>query len=455
MISALRDSHTLLFVDDEKNVLSALERVFRRERYTILTAAAGREALKLLESGSVDLVLSDHGMPEMSGVELLSRVKEKFPDVMRIILTGQSDTQMMVSAINHGEIFRFVHKPWDDEDLKAVVRAALEQYDLVRENRSLQNLTREQNEKLRRINSELEIRVQERTREIAAKNAKLDELYEELRRNFFDTIKVFVELMELHYPYLGGHSKRVAGMVRNLALRFGCNARETEFIETAALLHDIGLIGVPAELIEKPVRGLKPDEVVLIKQHPVLGQAGLETIAALRDVGVLIRCHHERFDGKGFPDGLRGEEIPLGSRMIAVAEAYDDIVHWAHSERRSPKEAAFAYLKEHRGRRFDPGMVDQFLDTVDRMVGVVQEVVVDLEDLRAGMVLSRDLRTGSGRLLLPKNTPLKASHVEKIMNFHRLDPIEQRIYVRQKAEKDTEEASSSAAKAETTDLKTT
>lgn len=428
--------HTLLFVDDEKNVLAALQRAFRREGYTILVAATGREALELLEKHDVALVLSDQGMPEMSGVELLGQVKEKHPDTMRLMLTGLADTRMVVSAINHGEIFRFVQKPWDDEELRGVVRSALDQYDLVQENRRLQTLTRQQNEQLKRINSELEIRVQERTREIADKNAKLDALYKELRQNFFDTIKVFVELMELHYPYLGGHSKRVAEMSKALAVRFGCDAREVELIEIAALLHDIGLIGVPGELVEKVVRNLKPEEVRLIKQHPVLGQASIEAITNLREAGVLIRCHHERYDGKGFPDGLRGEEIPLGSRMIGVTEAYDDIMHWASPARRSPKEAALAYLLEHRGRRFDPGVVNQFLDIVDHMVGTLREMIVGLNELEEGMVLSRDLQTGSGRLLLPKKTAIKSSTIEKIKNFHKIDPIVQRIYVCRKLEEE-------------------
>jgi len=434
MNSDVSSTHTVLFVDDEKNVLSALQRSFRRDGYAILLAGTGREALELLEKHNVALVLSDHGMPEMSGVDLLKRVKEKHPDVMRLMLTGLVDPHMVMSAINHGEVFRFVQKPWDDEDLRQVVRSALDQYDLVQENRRLQILTGQQNDELKRINSDLEIRVQERTKEIAEKNAKLDALYKELRRNFFDTIKVFVELMELHYPYLGGHSKRVAEYSKSMAIRFGCDAREVQQIEIAALLHDIGLIGVPGELVEKPVQNLKPDEVALIKQHPLWGQSSLEAITSLRQVGVLIRCHHECYDGKGFPDGLRGEEIPLGSRMISVAEAYDDIMYWTRSPHESPKEAAITHIRQHRSQRFDPRVVDQFLDAVDQVVVTFKEMVVNADQIEEGMVLSRDLRTGSGRLLLPRNTSLKASSIERIKNFHKIDPIVQRIYVCAKLE---------------------
>lgn len=166
--------HTVLCVDDEKNILHSLKRLLRQERYRLVTASSGQEALSLLDRVAAHVVISDQRMPEMSGVEFLSRVKDRHPDVIRIILSGYTDVNSITEAINKGHIYKFLLKPWNDENLKIEIRQALQQYDLIQDNRRLHERIVHQNEQLREINETLETMVVERTRELELKNQALE-----------------------------------------------------------------------------------------------------------------------------------------------------------------------------------------------------------------------------------------------------------------------------------------
>jgi len=166
--------HTVLCVDDEPSILRTLERLLRKENYTLITSSRAREGLDILEKNDVHLVISDQRMPEMSGIEFLSEVKKQYPDVIRIILTGYTEVDAITEAINRGSIYKFFLKPWNDDNLKLEIRKALEQFDLMRANRHLTRTISRQNEILKRMNDELEEKVQRRTREIILRNQALE-----------------------------------------------------------------------------------------------------------------------------------------------------------------------------------------------------------------------------------------------------------------------------------------
>jgi len=170
------EKNTLLFVDDEVNIIAALKRVFRKTGYEIHTASSGEEGLDILKQHPVDLVISDQRMPGMTGVEFLKRVKELYPDTLRIVLSGYSEVGTITSAINEGEVFRFVSKPWNDEELKQTIEHSLEQYKLRTQNALLLEKVKEQNEKLRLLNEDLERLVHERTRELVMSQKILENL---------------------------------------------------------------------------------------------------------------------------------------------------------------------------------------------------------------------------------------------------------------------------------------
>jgi len=430
-MEACNEKHTILFVDDEVHILSSLKRAFRKEGYNILTTDNGEEALEFFKDNNISLIISDQRMPVMSGVELLSRAKKISPETIRIMLTGYADIKAAVAAINKGEVYRFIGKPWNDDDIKMIVRHALQQIEMKRENERLKALTEKQNGELKVLNSSLEQKVRERTKEIELKNTELAKLYKELKTSFFETIKVMVGLMELLNPPLGGHSKRVAAMSKKIAKMMGLGSNEISLVEVAGLLHDVGLMGLPANIIKHGMKTSNEREKKIYNQHPEMGYATLNLIKELKQVAVLVKSHHERFDGKGFPGGLASEEIPLGARIIAVADTYDEITYSKeYFSERSGRQKALEHIKVFKGHKFDPVIVNYFykyLEDAKELAG--DELVVRLNELAVGMLLSRDIFTKSGKLLLTRNTTLEAVHIERIGSFNKVDPIRGDIYI--------------------------
>lgn len=422
----MEPKHTILLVDDEENILNALNRTLRKEGYRILTATSGREGVSIVEKERIALVLSDHRMPEMDGVEFLSEVKKRSPDTVRMMLTGYADMQAVLAAINRGEVYRFTTKPWNDEELRLILRDGIRQYEMIQQLWDLQELTQRQNLMLKDLNTSLERKVSERTKEV-------ERLYEDLERNFFDSVRVFTGLLELKSPYLGGRSKRAAALSRKLAERMKLPTDEVLNIEIASLLQDIGTLGFPEKILKKRESNLDTVEKALIEQHPILGQSALIHIKKLNPVCLLIRHHHERYDGLGFPDNLRGEMIPTGSRIIAIAGFFDALVNPLEGEERYSVNRALHVLETERGRKFDPGLVTRFIDLLQevRQVGIEADVIeIDISELKEGMVLASDIRTKRGLLLMAKGEEVQPAHIEKIRKFHNIDPVVARIAVR-------------------------
>jgi response regulator RpfG family c-di-GMP phosphodiesterase len=424
-------AQTLLLVDDEPGILSALRRLFRPHGYRILTAGSGAEGLQLLEHEAVDLIISDMRMPEMDGARFLEAARARWPDVMRLLLTGYADIGSTVAAINRGEIYRYIAKPWDDADIVLIVAKALEQAGLERENRRLTALTRRQNQALLELNASLEEKVVQRTAELGQINAFLNLANEELKRNFMVSIKMFANLIEMREGAVGGHSRRVADLARRLAAAMGVDAKTQQDVFLAGLLHDIGKIGFPDVLLARPVSRMSPDEQARYRRHPTAGEAALMPLSELRAAASIVRSHHERFDGTGYPDGLVGDEIPFGARVLAVVNDYDALQIGTLADKHLSADEARLALATGRQRRYDPQVLSAF---VELLVGVatetVPERVVAAPELKAGMVLSRDLFGHDGTLLLAADYVLDGRLVSHIQQFARREGALMQLHVR-------------------------
>jgi response regulator RpfG family c-di-GMP phosphodiesterase len=451
---ALRHKHTLLLVDDEESVTNSLQRTFRKEKYDIRVAASGAEGLNMLKEAQepLSLIISDQRMPGMTGAQFLEKAKRIFPYAMRILLTAYSDMDAIVDAVNKGEIHRYLTKPWNDDDLLVQVRQALEQYDLLAENRRLLALTKRQNKKLRELNRNLEEKVVERSREIVQKNKELSRLNQELESSLYNTVRAFASLVEIYASSsLAGHGRRGGAFSRRLAELFDLSQHEVTQIEIAGLLHDIGKLGLPQRLLEyKEDTWWRPQDKELFRKHPKQGQATVQFIDKLNYVGLMIRSHHERYDGQGYPDQLAQKRIPLGARIIAVADAYDKIVHLKVGKsnllRRVAKEAnithdrlseadilqkaAVLHLKQQASTIYDPDIVEVFLNLLkEKDAGCKQEKTVSIQHLEENMILSRPLYSSSGRFLMPYNTVLTRNHISKLRKFHEVDFVTDVIHV--------------------------
>lgn len=416
---------TLLLVDDEPNILSSLRRLFRPLGYRVLTAEGGKQGLDILGEERVDLVISDMRMPEMTGAQFLEQVHLRYPDTVRMLLTGYADIGAIAEAINKGRIYRYIAKPWEENDIVTAVRHALERQRLEREKARLEALTRQQNEELKELNATLEDKVRIRTEELA-------QAYDKLKKSFITSIQVFSNLIEMREASFSGHSKRVAELSRSVAQRMGMPEGEVQDVFLAALLHDIGKIGLSDKLLSRPWSVLSRDEKIDFARHPINGEASLMALEQLHSAAKLIRSHHERFDGIGYPDGLKGDGIPLGARILAAVNDYDAAQIGTLADRRLSASEALSMLVANKERRYDPAVVDTVVEVVMGPKVAVKrkaEVQTIARELRPGMALARDLYNEDTMLLLPKNTVLDERYIEKIREFERINQQPLKIFI--------------------------
>ncbi|MBX9872350.1 MAG: response regulator [Burkholderiaceae bacterium] len=411
-MTAANQTWTVLAVDDEPNILAALRRLFRATGWRILTAANGEEALALLAKEPVHAVLSDMRMPGMDGVQLLEKVRLGWPQFARLLLTGQADLGSTIGAINRGWLHRYITKPWNDDELVLTLSQVAQNQQLEADKLALERLTQQQNDALKALNAGLEARVAVRTEELAAANDKL-------KRNYLTSIKSFTALIEMRGSAQLGHARQVADLARRIARAMTLDAETTQNLAIAALLHDIGHIGLSDTVLARPVNRLDRDELRRYQLHPVLGEQALLASDDMQGAAPLIRAHHERWDGQGFPDGLRGTAIPLGARILAVADAHEDLRNGRiDGQALSPLEARRAVLAG-RGTQFDPAVVDAFASLFSTAPPKPAAPVLRLPtaELRPGHTLTQDFVSPEGVLLLSVGQRLTDDLIERIRAF--------------------------------------
>ncbi len=408
----------ILVVDDEKALREILRRSLTQIGYTCFEADSGKTALNMYDAEPFHMIITDIMMPEMNGIEVLFHLKEKDPDIAAVMMTGYGTVEHAINAMKLGAS-DFLNKPVDFDVLPYVVEAALEKRRLIIENREHRII--------------LEETVEERTRQ-------LNNSLKDLRRNFTETIKVFTGLIERRDPHIGSHSKRVAVSCRGICENYDLPENIRHDIEIGALLHDIGKIAIPDSLLKKSVSFLlrtKLDsaEEKLIRQHPIVGQDTVEQIEILRSMGLIIRHHHEYFNGSGYPDGLKGDAIPFGSRMICVANAYDNVVYMVEETRREKARLIVTgHLRKNAGILYDPTVVELFLEYFEEARLRHQpgrESRINVEELQPGMVLARDISSSDGIMLLPQFETLDEMAIERIKRFHEKRPLVGGAYVYQ------------------------
>ncbi len=425
---------TVLFVDDEENILHSLRRLLMDEDFEVMTAPSGEKALKILtDNPDVALIVSDQKMPGLTGVDFLEQARKIAPDTLRIILTGYADINAAIDAINRGGAYRYVTKPWKDDELIQIVKEAIQRYSLIKENKRLTGIVKKQNEELQKWNAQLEYFVQEQTLEIQKKNEELQGLNERLKNNFKNTILAFSGLLELRDSGAGNHSRNVAEISIKVAKESGLSGEETESIMVASLLHDIGKIGIPDVLLRKNIDEMNPEELQVYTQHPVRGQTAIDSIEDLRKAGLLIRHHHEAYNGMGFPDKLKAENIPLGSRIIAIADFTDRTIRRFTGD--NAVEFTLNKVKEELGKKFDYKLYPLIKTHVSGIYAKILpgtsmvEMEFYLKDLRPGMIISKDVKSGTGLLMLSKGMKLNEKSIQSLKRSYQLDPSRSGVFV--------------------------
>ena len=324
-------------MDDEPRLRQVLLRVMRADGFECFEAGNGVEALAVLEREPVTLVLTDLRMPRMDGVELLRQVRARYPDTAVVLITAVADVDSAVGCLAIGAM-DYLTKPFHLEEVRARVLQAIDKRQLLLENRAHR--------------THLEERV-------AAQARRLEEL-------FLGSLQTLAEALEVKDAYTRGHSVRVGQYCGAIARQLRLPPDVVLDVELGGQVHDIGKIGVREAVLNKP-GPLTDDEYRHIMTHPLLGWRILLPLLGDRPrILNVVRSHHERFDGRGVPDGLAGEAIPLESRIAAVADAFDAMTSGRPYRRvaRAPLDGALGELRACRGSQFDPRVVDAFADAV-------------------------------------------------------------------------------------------
>lgn len=415
----------VLLVDDEEMILRALERLLRRDRYIVITASSGAEAMEVLQAHSdIALIICDQHMPGMTGTETLVRAREVAPETVRMTLTGCADMEILLANINEAGVSRFMLKPWNDDTLRQTVREAVDSFWMRRENERLEALAYDQKLELELANDKL-------TKAVKAQTAQLAEKTKQLAGSLNAMAAVLAETMELHAPGLRGHARRVGDMSGRLAHALRLKDEDVRTAEMAGLLHDLGQIALPVDLLQKNEEAMSAEESELHMLHPVVGESILREAPGMEPIRQAILHHHEALDGGGYPEGLADNSIPYFARLVAVADAYDTLRHPKGGPAAAKPAQLQARLRQMAPAHLDPEMVDAFLkaDIPDYADTARPEVEVPIDDLRPGMRLCQDLTNQVGRALLRKGTVLTEDLIGQLRGNRGINPWGSRVRI--------------------------
>src|SRR6202163_1628049 len=333
-------SERILVVDDEDAIREIVCSMLAAANYKTKQASSGLKALAMLDAGEeFELMLSDLMMADLDGIGLLERTKEKYPDMPVVMVTAVHDISVALAAIRNGA-YDYLLKPFEREQLLNTVSRALENRRLKVENRTYQ--------------TSLEDLVKNRTELLQAAMSSLE-------RSYDITLEALGDALDLKDRETEGHSKRVTAFTIAIARAMGLTREQINTIARGAFLHDIGKMAIPDKILNKPGK-LEPDEMTIMKEHAYHGYQIVKKIPFLAEAAEIVYSHQERFDGTGYPRALKGDRIPLGSRIFSVADTLDAITSDRPYRAAQSLQAAREEISKWSGRQFDPDVVKVFLE---------------------------------------------------------------------------------------------
>lgn len=399
----------LLVVDDEEIVLIALRETLVRAGYEVSATGDAVEALHLLQKQTFAVIITDQQMPRMTGLEFLAQAKEIQPDATRILITAVLNLGTVIEAINKGEIYRFVIKPWLREEFLGAVQSAVQRHVLVSGNAALRAAADARAREVETLASELAA-AQSRALELSQQVHRLSQSTD---RQHVRTLDFCHQILETYYPTLGSQARRVVEICKAVATELDLSAGDRKSLEIAAWLHDLGLIGLPRAVVrqwELSPATLGEVDRVLIEQHPLLGENLAQFVDPSDAVRLAIRSHHEHHDGTGYPARLSRDAIPWLGRLLGIAVAYAA----SHHDHGTTVEM----IRSQSGTHFDPEVVAIFLRALTRATIPRRQRVIALSELRPGMILAKGIYTANGALLVPDGHQLNESYIDKLRTLH-------------------------------------
>jgi len=422
----------VLFVDDEENIITSLKRLMRKQPLQCFFANSGEEGLAILQGEKIDVIISDMRMPHMNGAEFLTKCKERWPKTMRVLLTGHADIGATITALNRGGIYRYLSKPWDEEELLEAIEQGLRIARLEKEKLSLLLLTRRQNEKLLKFNEELEHRVVARTEEIKQTSDMLELVYQQLQDSYSNFIKLFSSVIASRKYLDKSHSKYVADLARQLGTALNLPADEIKAVFFAGLLMDLGKLNLSDEILQLPEERIIVEHKAVFERHPLHAEMTLASIPELEPTARLVRSHMELIDGTGFPDRLRGNAIPRGARILRIARDFVGLQTGLIKDISLDATEAFKLMKANAGKKYDPYVI-KVLEPLSEEFSLgeefAQEIKIDAMQLAPGMVVSRDIYNSMGILMIAKDFSLNQNIIDKLASINAMNEISLKIFV--------------------------
>ncbi|MCJ8345693.1 response regulator [bacterium] len=418
--------YKVLILDDEVNILNCLKRVLRSPNYQIISTTSVVEALEILKRENIAVILSDHRMPEMDGNEFMALAKKIKKNAIRIVLTGSSNSNAVIDYINSTSVYRFLTKPWVDIEIKDSVENGVKLFKKEEEFREFTKLVESQNDELMQLNVSLERRVYSRTQ-------RLKELNSSLEGTLSSVVEMLLKMVSMNSNTIAKHSKRVGSLVRVFGKSLSLTSLEIFELELAGNLHDIGKIGLPDKLLLKPHDSLVGSQKLLLESHCSRGQIILNQIGYFKNVSKIIMQHHERWDGMGYPRGIRENEICRSAQILHLVDHFDKFMNGKDGFGKKSVEDGIKHLECKAGTFFDPSLVQSFRKYLSNNIYATDvEIEVSIRDLEAGMVISRGITTQNQVLLLPTETEITKEHIDKLHKYQKIDPIVGGIYVYRK-----------------------
>jgi len=408
-----------LIIINEANVLKKLKEFFA-DTFEYIFFESPIEALKALKSNNdIALIIANVEMKEMDGVSFSDKVSKLCSDTMQILLVNEKNINTLIATLDKKPVFRIINTPWNDYDLKTSINNAIEYYKLHTNFKQYKALEKKRYDNLLQSNNTTENKIQEYTKII-------NTLVHKQEKSFFQLILVFNKILEIFDPMAATHVKRITIIARELSKQYKLGALEKIQIDIASLLHDIGKLSLPRYLMEKNIADLNKSEKNLLNKTPVEGYKLLYSINKLKKVAAIVRTRRENYDGTGFPDGLAGNNIPIGARIIRVANDYDSLT----CRKNLSRQDAINCLKKESGTEYDPDVVNKFIKMLENFdIPTEKEVVVSTDTLLQGYVLSKDIVLVTGEIFLKKDTIIEASHLEDLKQIQNKTPVTGKIFV--------------------------
>ncbi len=381
----------ILIVDDDKVTLSLLSKYLKRQDHAITAVSDGSQAWSLVQQRPFDMVISDWLMPELDGIELCQRIRNASLDyyIYLILISSQDTRADIVSGLKAG-VDDYLTKPINLEELNARIEIG---------------------------------------QRIISLEKRLKKNYQEIARNYYQTIHMFTQLLEVFDKKLGGHCRRVGRLCLQLA-RMHPEIDQGQYAkaEAAGLVHDIGMVGLPVAVYSKLSTEFTSEEKELFRSHPERGSLVLEQVDMLKPVARIVKLHHEQYNGRGFPNGIDGSQIPLLAQLVGAASFYDDL----RFLRKVALDEMAQHLQRTRGYQFAPEIVDMLLEININIIEkekATNDRSVEIDRLQEGMVLSRNIYLKTGAFIMSADSPLGNDAIDKLKQYVKLKAITDRVYV--------------------------